>query len=234
MRVSRVVMGEVDESALVVPDVLAVDSELVARRDRDALADVDVVVDQQRLRRPTDPHDEALMRARRPGVVGEDAGDRALRGDLDAREVLGVSALYGGVPGDGRATARCERGAEKESAKDYERGAAQCSKALRKRPAPTRSASAITTTIAMRRKSLVTYPRSHAAARSRPCDGAPTAREVPVRDPYRVGRLVPAGRDCCCSRSGAGGRAADARRDASTARRERARTRCFFATGGRG
>src|SRR5438552_3110194 len=42
-----------------------------------------------------------------------------------------------------------------------------------------------------------------------------------------------AGRDGC-SRSGAAGRAAEARRDASTARRERARTRCFFATGGRG
>src|SRR5439155_3125995 len=135
---------------------------------------------------------------------------------------------------DGRATARCERGAEKESAKGYERGTAQCSKALRKRPAAMRSASAITTTIAMRRKSLVTYPRSQAAARSRPCDGAPTAREVPVRDPYRVGRLVAAGRDGCCSRSSAGGRTADAPRDASTARRERARTRCFFATGGRG
>jgi hypothetical protein len=35
----------------------------------------------------------------------------------------------------------------------------------------------------MRRKSFVTYPRSHAAARSKPCDGAPTARDVPVRDP---------------------------------------------------
>jgi hypothetical protein len=37
--------------------------------------------------------------------------------------------------------------------------------------------------MAMRRKSFVTYPRSHAAARSRPADGAPTARDVPPRAP---------------------------------------------------
>jgi hypothetical protein len=60
---------------------------------------------------------------------------------------------------------------------------AQRSKALRKRPAAMRRASAITTTMAIRRKSFVTYPRSQAAARSRLADGAPTAREVPLRDP---------------------------------------------------
>src|SRR5439155_22727448 len=53
VRVSGIVMREVNEPALVVPDVLAVDGELVARRDRDAFADVDVVVGQQRLRGST-------------------------------------------------------------------------------------------------------------------------------------------------------------------------------------
>jgi hypothetical protein len=105
----------------------------------------------------------------------------------------------------------------------------QRSKALRRKPATIISASAMATTIAIRRKSFMTYPRSHTAARSRAGDGAPTARDVPLRDAYRVVRGVgAAGRDG--SRSGAAGRTADARRDASTALRERARTRCFFAT----
>ena len=69
MRVIGVVMREVDESALIVPDVLAVHDHFVARRDRRALADVDVVVDEKRLRRILDLDDEALMRARWPGVV---------------------------------------------------------------------------------------------------------------------------------------------------------------------
>src|SRR5437870_9016919 len=106
MCVDRVVMGEVDESALVVPDVLAMDGDTVAGRDRDALADVHVVIDEQGLRRSAHLHDEALMRARWPGFVGEKARDRALRGDLDGGEVLGVGALYRGDPGDDRAAAR--------------------------------------------------------------------------------------------------------------------------------
>ena len=62
MRVIGIVMREVNESALVIPDVLAVHDDIVAGRDRDALTDVDVVVDEQRLRRAFDLDDEALMR----------------------------------------------------------------------------------------------------------------------------------------------------------------------------
>ena len=45
------------------------------------------------------------------------------------------------------------------------------------------SASAITTTMAIRRKSFVTKFRSQFAARSSVADGAPTARDVPLREP---------------------------------------------------
>ena len=62
MRVIGIVMREVNESALIIPDVLAVYDNIVAGRDRDALTDVDVVVDEQRLRRTFDLDDEALMR----------------------------------------------------------------------------------------------------------------------------------------------------------------------------
>ncbi len=50
MRVIRIVMREVDQTTLIVPDVLAVHDDVVSIRDRDALADVDVVVDEQGLR----------------------------------------------------------------------------------------------------------------------------------------------------------------------------------------
>jgi hypothetical protein len=43
----------------------------VAGRERDALADVDVVVDEQGLGRSFELHDETLMRARRSGVIRE-------------------------------------------------------------------------------------------------------------------------------------------------------------------
>ena len=62
MRVIGIVMREVNESALIIPDVLAVYDNIVAGRDRDALTDIDVVVDEQRLRRAFDLDDEALMR----------------------------------------------------------------------------------------------------------------------------------------------------------------------------
>jgi len=70
--------------------------------------------------------------------------------------------------------------------------------------------------------------RSSAAALSSEAEGAPIARAVPVRDPYRsrdgAGRVA--------SRSMICGRGTDARRPASTERRGRERMRCFFATGG--
>ncbi len=228
-----------DQPALIVPDVLAMHDDVVPNRDRDAFADVHVVVDEKRLLRSVDLHDEALMCPRWAGVIGEQARDCAVRCDLDAGAMIREGTVDRRVPRDDRAARRGENGEKEEDAKRYERGTlsprcVQCgSKALRKRPAAIRSASAITTTTAMRRKSFVTYPRSHAAARSRAAEGAPTAREVPLRDPYRVVRAVAAGRDGC-SRSEVAGRGADARRDASTARRERARTRCFFATERRG
>jgi len=69
MRVIGIVMREMDQSTLVVPDVLAMHGDVIADCDRDALADVDVVVDKQGLRRIFDLHDEALMRARWAGVI---------------------------------------------------------------------------------------------------------------------------------------------------------------------
>jgi hypothetical protein len=145
-------MGEVDQSALIVPDVLPVHDDGVAHRDRDALADVHVVVYEQRLLRILDLQDEALMRARGAGVIGEQLRDRALRGDLDPRPMIREGTVDRRVPRDDRAASRGEDGNEDEGAKASQRG----SKALRRRPAAIRSASAITTTIAMRRKSFVT------------------------------------------------------------------------------
>ena len=78
MRVIGIVMREVDQSTLVVPDVLAMHGDVIANCDRDALADVDVVVDKQGLRRIFDLHDEALMRARWAGVIREQPRDRAV------------------------------------------------------------------------------------------------------------------------------------------------------------
>jgi hypothetical protein len=93
MRVIGIVMREVDESALIVPDVLAMYDQLVPGRDGHALADVDVVVYQERLRRAFDLHDEALMRARRSGVVGKQTTDDAVRRDLDSGLMPRVSPL---------------------------------------------------------------------------------------------------------------------------------------------
>jgi hypothetical protein len=94
----------------------------VAGRERDALADVDVVVDEQGLGRCLDLHDETLMRARWPGVVGEKSRDRPFRRDLDVREVFCEGALNGRIAGADRAAARCDEGKEDESADRSERG----------------------------------------------------------------------------------------------------------------
>jgi hypothetical protein len=170
-------MGEVNEAALIVPDVFTVHRHGVAHRKRHPFPDVDVVGHQDRLRPAGETEDETLMRSRRPRVIGEEPRDRALRGDLELRAMLGERALDRGVLGDRSTAAHAGDGAEDERAKSYAR-----SRKFRRRPAATSSASAMTTTTAMRRKSFVTYPRSHAAARSRPGEGAPTARDVPVRD----------------------------------------------------
>jgi len=88
----------------------------VAGGQRDALADVDVVVDEQGLGRCLDLHDETLMRTRWPGVVGEKSRDRPFRRDLDVREVFGEGALNGRIARADRAAARCDDGEENESA----------------------------------------------------------------------------------------------------------------------
>src|SRR3989442_5073928 len=91
--VRRIVVSEVDESALLVPDVLAVHDHRIAGRDGDAPADAHVVVDQEGLCRGRQPHDKALMRPRGAALVGEHTCDAALRGDLDLRPVLREGAL---------------------------------------------------------------------------------------------------------------------------------------------
>ena len=169
-------MREVDQTTLIVPDVLAVDDDVVSIRDGDALAYVDVVVDEQGLRRSLDLHDEALMRSGRTRVIREQPRDGTVRGDLDAREMIRKGALDCRIRGGNRAARRREDRVEGECANGYERGtlspgrcmrfsthatepqgrAGQRPMALRMRPAAISSASAITTTMAMRRKSFVT------------------------------------------------------------------------------
>src|SRR4029079_5657346 len=88
-----VVMGEVDQTALLVPDVLAVHDHLVVPGDRSPLSDGDVVVHERGLRRSGEANDETLMRAGRTGVVRQKTRDDTFGGDLDRRLVLGVVAL---------------------------------------------------------------------------------------------------------------------------------------------
>src|ERR1700716_476903 len=114
-------MRELNQPPLIVPDVLAVSHDPIPDRPRDALADIDVVVDEQRLRRSRKLHDETLVRPRWPGVVGEKSRDRTFRGDLEAGEVLGVRALDRGIACDGGGAARREHGAKHERAESYER-----------------------------------------------------------------------------------------------------------------
>jgi hypothetical protein len=120
--VNRIVVREVDQSALIVPDVLAVDDDVVSIRDRDALADLDVVVDEQGLRRSLDLHDEALMRPGRARVIREQPRDGGVGGDLDAREMIRKGALDRRIRGGDRAARRREDRTEDECANGYERG----------------------------------------------------------------------------------------------------------------
>ena len=115
-------MREVDQTTLVVPDILAVYHDGVAVRERDTLADVDVVVDEKRLRRSLDLHDEALMRPGRARVIREQPRDGGVGGDLDAREMIRKSALDRRIRGGDRAARRREDRAEDECANGYERG----------------------------------------------------------------------------------------------------------------
>jgi hypothetical protein len=93
VRVIHIVMGEVDETSLVVPDVLTVNDHVVSHREGHALADLDVVGHEHGLRGTGQSDDETLMRTRRSGVIGEKPRDRALRGDLDLGAVLRERAL---------------------------------------------------------------------------------------------------------------------------------------------
>jgi hypothetical protein len=115
-------MGEVDQPALVVPDVLAVNDHIVARGYRHTPADIDVVRHEDGLRRACQSDDETLMRTRWPAVVGEEPRDRAFRGHLDAGAVLGEGALDRGVACNGRAAARGDKSGEGDDAEIYDRG----------------------------------------------------------------------------------------------------------------
>ena len=93
VRVGRIVVGEMDQPALVVPDILAVHGHVVTGQDRDALPDGHVVVHQHRLRRPCEANDETLMHARRTAVVSENTRYGSYSGDLDVRAFFGVRAF---------------------------------------------------------------------------------------------------------------------------------------------
>src|SRR5712664_2270730 len=79
----RIVVGEMDQPALVVPHVLAVHGHVVTRRNRCALSDRQVVFHEHRLRRTGEANDETLMNTRRTAVVRENARHRAFSRDLD-------------------------------------------------------------------------------------------------------------------------------------------------------
>ena len=78
-----IVMSEVDQSALVVPHVLAVDHDVVTHQNRCALPDRHVVFHEHRLRRTGEANDEALMNTGRPSFVRENARHHAVSRDLD-------------------------------------------------------------------------------------------------------------------------------------------------------
>src|SRR5439155_13869305 len=92
-----VVMGEVDESALIVPDVLAVHDHVITEGHRGPLPDGYVVVDEHRLRCSSESNDETLVHTGRTALISQDARDHTLRRDLDERSAFGVVALYRSV-----------------------------------------------------------------------------------------------------------------------------------------
>ncbi len=95
----RIVMSEMDQPALVVPHVLAVDPDVVTHQNRCALPDGHVVFHEHRLRRTGEANDETLMNTGRPTFVRENARHHAFCGDLDGRPLFGVIALNGRVVG---------------------------------------------------------------------------------------------------------------------------------------
>ena len=107
-------MREMDQPALVVPHVLAVDHHAVPRHHRNPLSNGHVVVDEHRLRRTGKANDETLMRTGRTAVIRENTRDHAVGGDLDGRPLFGVVTLNGRV-------VRCRRralGAEEQQKHD--------------------------------------------------------------------------------------------------------------------
>ena len=115
MRVRGIVVGEMDQPALVVPDELAVHGHIVTGQDRDALPDGHVVVHEHRLRRPCEANDETLMHAGRTAVVSENTRYRSFSGDLDVRASFGVSAFDRRVVGRRRHARRAEEQEECEA-----------------------------------------------------------------------------------------------------------------------
>src|SRR5207302_4848392 len=73
-----IVVGEVDETALRVPDVLAVDDHPVTHLDRHPPPEVQVVVDQHRDAKGIQADDETLVSSGGTPGVGQDTDYRAL------------------------------------------------------------------------------------------------------------------------------------------------------------
>src|ERR671936_2138662 len=89
MRALRIVMREVDQPALVVPDVLAVHRHGVTERGGGTLSDAHVVLDEHGLTRAGQADHEPLMCSGWTRVVGEKPDHLAASGDLDSRAVIG-------------------------------------------------------------------------------------------------------------------------------------------------
>lgn len=105
-------MGEMDQAALSVPDVLPVHDHLVAQCNRNPPADRDVVLDLDGQTLGAEPDDELLMRSRAAAPISEDPDDYAVRRDLELRSMIGeVGSNSGVIRGRRRAGAAPRRSA---------------------------------------------------------------------------------------------------------------------------
>jgi hypothetical protein len=136
------------------------------------------------------------MCAGRPGVIREDPGDRALRGDLYTRAMLGERALDRGVLADGRAAGRGEERAEDDRAKSYERGTLSPRRCMRFSTSATTRMRRVRATISTIITGSSTSPRTSPRRFPRPCLSRPSgcviAKEL-RHDLLREGRVAAVG-----------------------------------------
>ena len=125
VRALGIVMGEMDQATLPIPDVLAVDHDAIALFDRHPLANRDVVfhLDRQVLR--GQPDDELLVPAGAAASVREGSDDDAVGGDFDLRPLILKIGSDGRIIGRHRR----RRGASRSAAPDQQQARAPGQKA---------------------------------------------------------------------------------------------------------